>query len=157
MKIASFASLAAAIAIILTVGCHSTNAQGTAFTYQGFLTQNGQLVRAPHDLTFTLYNAVSNGAMMAPLVTLSSVPVANGLFNVTIDFGTSPFMDNCLQAGNLAARLAKVAGRVELFGRGLEFQLEQTFLRFLQRKLELIVAHFSQFFGFRHVSYQQLL
>ncbi len=79
-------SLAAILCSLLTA-TQPARAQSTAFTYQGFLTINGQLVRTPHDIVITPFNAVTNGSAVAAPVTNLSVAVANGLFNVTLDFG----------------------------------------------------------------------
>src|SRR5208283_4758127 len=65
-------------------------AQGTAFTYQGQLQNNGSLASGTYNLTFTLFN--NTNAYYPPVagpVTNNGVLVANGLFTVTIDFGSS--------------------------------------------------------------------
>ena len=72
--------------------CASVNrikAQGTAFTYQGRLQNNGGPVSGSYDLTFTLFSSNTGGAALAGPITNSAVRVSNGLFTVTIDFGSS--------------------------------------------------------------------
>ncbi|MCL6534971.1 MAG: hypothetical protein K6U77_02775 [Armatimonadetes bacterium] len=61
--------------------------QGTAFTYQGYLRQSGNPVNASHDFQFSLWTAVSGGSQVGATQTLTNVPVQNGLFTVSLDFG----------------------------------------------------------------------
>src|SRR5262245_58655153 len=63
-------------------------AQGTAFTYQGRLTDNGVPANGPYDLRFTLHtNDVAPGTQIGLTVTSNEWLVVNGLFTVTLDFG----------------------------------------------------------------------
>src|SRR5271165_5781458 len=62
-------------------------AQGTAFTYQGRLQNNGSPASGTYNLTFSLFNASSGGGAVAGPVVTNGVIVANGLFTVLIDFG----------------------------------------------------------------------
>jgi hypothetical protein len=62
-------------------------ANGTAFTYQGRLTDAGGPASGAYDFRFILYNAAVGGAQVGPIVTQNSVPVSGGLFNATLDFG----------------------------------------------------------------------
>ena len=61
-------------------------AQGTAFTYNGMLNDSGNPGNGGYDLSFSLYNAASNGSWIGS-VTNSATGVSNGLFTVTLDFG----------------------------------------------------------------------
>ena len=63
-------------------------AQGTAFTYQGFLRQGGTPVNTNHDFQFSLWTAASGGTQVGSTQTRTNVSVQNGLFTVTLDFGT---------------------------------------------------------------------
>ena len=60
---------------------------GTAFTYQGQLTENTQPTNGPYDFEFKLYDAVSDGAQVGDGATKEDVAVTEGLFTVEIDFG----------------------------------------------------------------------
>lgn len=60
---------------------------GTAFTYQGRLTDGGQPANGSYDLKFTLYDDPANGSVVGVPVTNSPVMVFNGLFTTTLDFG----------------------------------------------------------------------
>jgi hypothetical protein len=62
-------------------------ANGTAFTYQGRLTDGGAAANGAYDFQFILYNAAVGGAQTGPIVTQNDVPVSGGLFNTTLDFG----------------------------------------------------------------------
>ena len=65
------------------------HAQGTAFTYQGRLNNNGSPATGSYDLIFTLYDANQPGGnLVAGPLTNAATAVSNGLFTVTLDFGT---------------------------------------------------------------------
>jgi trimeric autotransporter adhesin len=79
----------------------TVHAQGTAFTYQGQLQNNGSLASGTYNLTFSLYATNTGGSAVAGPVTNSAVAISNGLFTVTIDFGSSVWngQTNWLQIG----------------------------------------------------------
>src|SRR5262249_35253163 len=64
-------------------------AQGTAFTYQGRLNDNGAAANGIYDLRFAIYDSLSAGTLIAGPLTNSATAVSNGLFTVTLDFGTA--------------------------------------------------------------------
>ena len=64
---------------------------GTAFTYQGRLTESGSGVTGSYDLQFTLLDAAVGGNQVVPPVVAPSVAVNNGLFTTSLDFGGSAF------------------------------------------------------------------
>ncbi|HEV2318772.1 MAG TPA: tail fiber domain-containing protein [Verrucomicrobiae bacterium] len=67
-------------------------AQGTAFTYQGVLNAGGGPANGLYDLRFRLYlDPLGNNQAGSPVLT-NGIPVANGLFIVTLDFGGGIFM-----------------------------------------------------------------
>ena len=66
-------------------------AQGTAFTYQGLLQNNGSPASGTYNLTFSLFNTNTSGVTIAVPVTNNAVLVTNGLFTVLIDFGIGAF------------------------------------------------------------------
>ncbi|MCH8333287.1 hypothetical protein IIC65_05090 [Candidatus Sumerlaeota bacterium] len=66
---------------------------GTAFTYQGRLTQSGALAEGGFDLRFILYNAEIGGAQVGAIVMLEDVSVSGGRFSVELDFGAGAFGD----------------------------------------------------------------
>ncbi len=75
--------------------------QGTAFTYQGQLQNNGSPASGTYNLQFSLYPAPASGAAISGPVTNNGVFVTNGLFTVTVDFGSAPWngATNWLQIG----------------------------------------------------------
>ncbi len=81
--------LLAALAVIATAKC--AFAQGTAFTYQGRLFDNTNPANGNYALKFTLYADATSGmpALAGPVI-VAPVAVSNGLFTVTIDFGSNP-------------------------------------------------------------------
>jgi hypothetical protein len=63
---------------------------GTAFTYQGRLTDGGNPANGSYDLQFGLYDAASDGTLIGT-VTEEDVIVTDGLFTVKPDFGAGVF------------------------------------------------------------------
>ena len=70
-------------------------ALGTEFTYQAQLKKNGQSVNDSCDMDFTLYDAGTSGTQVAA-TSESGVAVADGLFEVVLDFGTGVFVGDAL-------------------------------------------------------------
>ena len=66
-------------------------AQGTAFSYQGHLLENGVAANGGHDFIFSLFDSATAGAQIGQDVTLNNTLVANGEFNVILDFGADAF------------------------------------------------------------------
>jgi len=63
----------------------------TAFTYQGELTQNGQLAVGSFDFQFELFDSQSAGFVIAGPVESANLALTNGIFITEIDFGTVDF------------------------------------------------------------------
>ena len=67
-------------------------AVGTAFTYQGSLTENGVPVDGTVDLVFTLYNAsIGGSAVGTGPYYINGAPVDAGRFTAQLDFGPGAF------------------------------------------------------------------
>jgi hypothetical protein len=63
-------------------------AQGTAFTYQGHLTDGAQPANGSnYGMVFYLYDAPANGNLLGNLG-IPSITVSNGLFATSLDFGS---------------------------------------------------------------------
>ena len=77
--------------VFIALSASQIHGQGTAFTYQGQLAVGGTQANGNYDFRFTLFNASTNGSAMTGLVTNTAVPVASGLFTLTMDFGSAPF------------------------------------------------------------------
>lgn len=60
---------------------------GTAFTYQGYITDTGSPANGPYNLAFKLYDDASAGTQVGSTVTKNAVAVADGYFTVELDFG----------------------------------------------------------------------
>lgn len=69
----------------------SAQAQATRFNYQGWLTDAGSAASGNYDLQFVLFDAATNGNAVGPVNTLAPVAVSNGLFSITLDFGSAAF------------------------------------------------------------------
>src|ERR1035441_9707760 len=72
-----------------------TFAQGTAFTYQGQLQNNGSLANGSYDLTFSLFNVSSGGSAVAGPLTNSATSISNGLFLAGTECSTGARRDRC--------------------------------------------------------------
>lgn len=92
---------------------------GTAFTYQGRLTDGGSPADGPYDLRFRLYDAASDGAQVGSTVTRGDVGVREGLFTVALDFGdvfdgTAMWMEVAVRPGSSTDAYAPLAPRQTL-------------------------------------------
>lgn len=78
------------------------SAQGTAFTYQGRLSDGANAANGNYDLRFTIYDSTNlPGVVIAGPLTNSATAVSNGLFTVALDFGAGVFTgpDRWLEIG----------------------------------------------------------
>ncbi len=66
-------------------------AQGTAFTYQGRLNDNGSPATGTYDFRFTAHDSSGGPNVVAGPVTATTVSVSGGLFTVVLDFGAGVF------------------------------------------------------------------
>lgn len=73
------------------LGVVSAAAQTTAFTYQGRLTDGVTAANGTYEMQFRLFDAESGGTQIGSTITNNTVTVSNGVFTVTLDFGSSPF------------------------------------------------------------------
>lgn len=64
---------------------------GNGFSYQGSLLDGGNPANGQYDFTFRLFDAPLGGAQVSSPITLTSQPVSDGLFTVSLDFGSSAF------------------------------------------------------------------
>jgi hypothetical protein len=86
----------------------SAQQSSTAFTYQGRLVRNGAPVAGSVDVRFSLFDAPSGGQQVGPLVSVGGVPVVDGAFTSTVDFG--PVISNDPSARWLQVAVAQPAG-----------------------------------------------
>jgi hypothetical protein len=66
---------------------YNGSAQTTELTYQGQLQSSSAAANGTFDFEFVLFDA--GGTQIGPVVPRSGVPVANGIFSVNLDFGSS--------------------------------------------------------------------
>lgn len=83
-----------AVACLVAVAVPPSAAQaqgtlGTAFTYQGRMTNAGTPASGSYDLLFILFDADAGGSQVGPNVTKPGVAVTSGLFTVSLDFGAA--------------------------------------------------------------------
>jgi hypothetical protein len=65
--------------------------QGTAFTYQGRLMDNGSPASGDYDLSFSIFDDPTAGNQVGDSLTNAPTSVSNGLFTVILDFGAGVF------------------------------------------------------------------
>jgi hypothetical protein len=90
MKTKIFSCLLALMSLFMG-GANPAFAQGTAFTYQGRLDNNNTPANGTYDLSFSAFDADTDGNLIAGPVTNTAVAVSNGLFTVTLDLGAGVF------------------------------------------------------------------
>ena len=90
MKIQSCIAWAIALAAIV-VGNLSTQAAtlSTGFSYQGRLFDGGTAANGQYEMEFLLRDRAMGGNQVGTTVAVAPVTVTNGLFQVTVDFGTN--------------------------------------------------------------------
>jgi hypothetical protein len=91
MKQKSFACLALAFLYAFNSQVSTAHGQGTAFTYQGQIQNNGSPANGSYDMAFTLFNTNAGGIASAGPLTNIATGVTNGQFTTTIDFGAGAF------------------------------------------------------------------
>jgi hypothetical protein len=75
-------------ALALSAGADLGFAQGTAFTYQGRLTDGADPANGTYDLVFVLYSDDAGTDQVGGALTNSAAAVTSGLFAATLDFGS---------------------------------------------------------------------
>jgi hypothetical protein len=105
--------------VALSASSGRAAAVGTAFTYQGRLSDGGLAGNAAYDFQFTLYDAPTGGSQVGPLVIRDDVSVASGLFTVALDFGAvftgaALFLEIAVRPGSSTGAYATFGGRQEL-------------------------------------------
>ena len=66
-------------------------AVGTAFTYQGYLTDDGSPANGSYDLQFRLFDALDGGTKIGNTVEKENFNVAEGTFTTEVNFGAGAF------------------------------------------------------------------
>ena len=83
-----------AIVITTLLIASSTDAQvlGTAFSYQGRLTEANQPATGLYDLQACLFDGLVSGTLLVCTPEIEDVPVQAGLFTASLDFGAAAFV-----------------------------------------------------------------
>jgi hypothetical protein len=91
--------------LIICAAVVTVEAQQTAFTYQGKLTESGNPANGNYDLTVRLFDTpfLGSGAQQGATLSLTNVPVSAGVFTVQLDFGACP---SCFNGGNRFLEIA---------------------------------------------------
>lgn len=79
------------ISLIFFSRAEAQSPLGTGFTYQGYLAIDGVPVTGNCDFQFSLWDALSSGAQIGSTVPKDNVMVTDGIFTVTLDFGSGAF------------------------------------------------------------------
>jgi hypothetical protein len=83
------------LALLLFTAAGTAFSQGTSFTYQGRVTDNGSVASGSYDMQFSLYDtaAIGTGTLQGSpgTVTIPGVAVTNGIFTVQLNFGSTAF------------------------------------------------------------------
>jgi hypothetical protein len=85
------------LACLLLSSGHLAQAQTTAFTYQGRLTEAGSPANGNYDIRIQLYDAQTGGNVICGAQGSPNVSVVNGVFTLQLDFGSEacfPFGSN---------------------------------------------------------------
>jgi len=85
-------SLSIVILLCFLGGVHLfADAVGTPFSYQGYLQESGKASSGAYDMTFTLYDAATDGIQVGSLIEKADVSVEKGVFSQELDFGEGIF------------------------------------------------------------------
>jgi hypothetical protein len=89
MRIASLLLITSCLVILAP----SAQAQmlGTAFTYQGQLTEGGQPANGLYDMQACLFDSPLSPMTIVCAPDFGDVPVEDGVFTIALDFGAAPF------------------------------------------------------------------
>ncbi|HEX7186518.1 MAG TPA: hypothetical protein VF756_32150, partial [Thermoanaerobaculia bacterium] len=93
---------------------------GTAFTYQGRLTDGGAAAAGTYDFEIRLFDAASGGSQISGTLDRGDIAVVDGLFTVLLDFGANAFpgearwLEIGVRPGNSGGAYTTLSGRQEL-------------------------------------------
>lgn len=117
----SIAMLLLLVAVGLSVAGARAQSQlpGTAFSYQGSLTDNGATAKGAYDFQFRLYSAATAGEPIGEPVSRDDLEVRDGIFVTALDFGArfdgAPrYLEISVRPGASAGAYTTLAPRQEL-------------------------------------------
>lgn len=80
------------VPLVLLATSGSAQSLGSAFTYQGQLTETGQAANGLYDIQACLFDAPLSAVAIACAPDFEDVPVEGGVFTLALDFGAAPFV-----------------------------------------------------------------
>jgi len=129
-------------------------AQGTAFTYQGRLTDGTNAASGNYDLRFSIFDVPAGGSSIAGPITNANVSISGGLFTATLDFGTGVF-DGSPRWLQIGVRTNKVIDHAECYVKdGVHTNGLENFWSLLKRTLKGTHVHVAPFHLFRYLDDQ---
>src|SRR6266851_4453604 len=75
---------------VISVSVLTASAQNGAFSYQGRFNDGLAPAMGTFNMQFGLWDSLSGGTQIGSTITKTNVSVNNGVFTVTLDFGTAP-------------------------------------------------------------------
>src|SRR5438552_3039519 len=90
MKLIKIKVFVGITSLMVMAGASLAAPLGTAFTYQGRLTDSGPVANGTYEMRLALWDALVAGSQIA-IVTNTGVAVSNGLFTTTVDLGAGVF------------------------------------------------------------------
>jgi hypothetical protein len=88
LKVTTILVVLSAVFCLVAVDAH---AQTTEFTYQGSFKDGAGPANGNYDFEFKLFDLVSGGVQQGITLQRLNVPVVNGIFTVSLDFGVGTF------------------------------------------------------------------
>jgi hypothetical protein len=84
--------------LIILIGANAINAQTSAFTYQGKLTDASITANGIYDMEFALFDqpTIGTGVQFGSPIPKNDVVVTGGIFTVQLDFGPLPFVNSVI-------------------------------------------------------------
>lgn len=87
-------AIAAVAALFVAVPAIAQFKLPSAFTYQGRVEKDGQPLQGKVDFAFRLWDALEGGTQIGSEIQRLGVTVTDGLFNVSLDWGTEPLANS---------------------------------------------------------------
>ena len=99
--------LAAFLLLFAALCAGAAQAQTTAFTYQGQLSDGANAASGTYQMQFSLFDAATNGNQIGATITNTNVNVAKGVFTVQLDFSpATPFASGAARYLSIAVKKA---------------------------------------------------
>lgn len=88
------AKVGAALVVWVLAAPAAHGSAGTLFTYQGYLTDQGEALDGTVEIDFRLFDVPTGGTRIGPALTFAGLEVIGGYFVVDLDFGAGAFDGN---------------------------------------------------------------